>query len=84
MAEKYLDGAQIAGRPVDDRRLGPPQRVGAIFASHQANPAHPLINKPGKLAGAEVSVAIDPAWEDVIGRFVAFTSVSGVSMIILQ
>lgn len=37
-AEKHLDGTEIAGRPVDDRRLGSLERVGALFAPHQANP----------------------------------------------
>lgn len=64
VAEKNLDGTQIAGRPVDDRRLGSPEREGAIFASHQANPGQPFIDKSSILAAARGPVMIDPAWKD--------------------
>jgi hypothetical protein len=43
MAKKDLDGTKVAGGPVDDRSLGPPKRVGAIFASHQTHPRNPII-----------------------------------------
>ncbi len=46
MTEKDLDGTKVAGRPVDDRRLGPPKRVGAILASHQTHPCNPFIDEP--------------------------------------
>jgi hypothetical protein len=66
MAEEDLDGAQVAGRPVDDRRLRSAKRMGANFTSHQANSRHPLIDKPGILPGAEVTIVIYSAWEDVL------------------
>ncbi|BEU99183.1 hypothetical protein NSDW_02780 [Novosphingobium olei] len=66
MAEQALDGAQIARRPVDDRCLRSAQRVGAIFTLYQANPRFPFVDQPGVLAGAEVTIVINPAWKDVI------------------
>lgn len=66
MTGKDLDGAQVAGRPVDDRRLRSPKRVGAMLASHQTAPCHPFVDKPGILAGAEMPFMINPAWKDII------------------
>lgn len=47
------------------------EQAGAIFAWHQADPAHPFINKSGVLAGAELPVAIDLLWEEVFVKNVA-------------
>lgn len=66
MTEQDLDGAQVASRPVDDRRLGSAKRVRAIFAAHQTNPGYPFVDKPGILPGAEMTTVINPAWKDVI------------------
>lgn len=66
MAEQDLNGAQVTSRPVDDRRLRSAKRVGAIFASYQTNPSHPFINEPGILPRAEVTIMVNPAWEDII------------------
>lgn len=52
----------------DDRCLRSPQRVRAIFTLYQANPRYPFIDKPGVLAGAEVTIVINPAWKDVIAH----------------
>lgn len=40
VTKKNLGGTRIAGRPIDDRRLGLPKRVCAVFASYQAKPAN--------------------------------------------
>lgn len=66
MAEKDLDSPQIARCPVDDRCLRSPQRMGSILAAHQPHSSHPLIDKPRILSGAEMTVAINPAWKNKI------------------
>lgn len=42
------------------------KRVGAILASHQTHPCHPIIDEPGILAGAEMPITINPAGKDII------------------
>ena len=66
MSEKDLNGTQVAGCPVDYRCLRSPKRVCAILASHQTDPCHPFIDKPGILAGAEMPIMINPAGKDIV------------------
>ncbi len=66
MAEEDMDGTGVAGRPVNNRCLRAAKRVGAIFASHQTHPCHPLIDKVGILTGAEVPAVIDATRKDII------------------
>jgi hypothetical protein len=65
VAEKNLDGTEIACRHVEDRCLGSPKKVGATFASHQAKPGNPFIDKLSILAGVKVPVVINPASKDI-------------------
>lgn len=44
------------------------ERMGAVPVSHQADPCHPFIDKPGVLAGAEMAIAIHTARKDSMGR----------------
>lgn len=66
MTEQDLDSAQVTSRPIDDRRLSSTKRVGAIFASHQTDPRHPFVDKPGILASTEMTVVINPARKNKI------------------
>ena len=68
MAEKDLHGAQVAGCLVDDRCLGPPQRMRTIFLAAKADPYDPLIDETRILAGAEMIGMVDTAWEHVIAQ----------------
>jgi len=38
----------------------------AIVTSHQADPCHPFIDKPGVLAGAKMPIMVNPAGKDII------------------
>lgn len=42
MPQKDLDGAQVAGRLVDDRCLGAPKRMSAVVLRLEADAGHPL------------------------------------------
>lgn len=66
MTEKDLDSSQIAGRPIDDRCLRAPKRVGAIVTAHKADTCHPFVDKPSILPSAQVCIVIDPAWENKV------------------
>ncbi len=66
MAEQDLDGTQITGCPVDDRCLRSAERVRTIFTSHQTDPCHPFIDKPGEQAGDEMPIMIDPTREHIV------------------
>jgi len=43
MAQQELHGSQVAGSPVDERRLRPSQEVGVVEADVQADPSDPLL-----------------------------------------
>ena len=66
MTEKDLDCSQIAGRPVDDRCLRSPERVGAILAPHQTDPCHPFVDNPSILPRAQAPIVINSAGEHII------------------
>lgn len=63
VTQQDLHSAQIAGRFVDDRGLGPAERIRAVVVAAQADPGNPLIYKPGVLARAQVSSMIETARE---------------------
>jgi hypothetical protein len=46
MAKYVLDGPELLGRPVDQPRLGAPQRVGAIGCWVEPNRSHPGPDDP--------------------------------------
>jgi hypothetical protein len=54
MAEEDLDSTKVASRPIDDRRLGTPKRVGAILTSYQTHSRYLFIHEASILAGAEM------------------------------
>jgi hypothetical protein len=55
MAQQKLDSPQVAGSAVDERRLGPPQRVGAELQRVQADAGDPLANQPSILASCQTA-----------------------------
>lgn len=63
MSKQNLDGAEIPGRFVDNRCLGPPQRMGTIIFTGQANSGDPLVDKAGILSRAHVGSVISAARE---------------------
>jgi hypothetical protein len=65
IVEQDLDGTKVASRPIDDRRLGEPKRVGAILTSYQTHSPHPFIHDAAILAGAEMPSTVNPAEKDV-------------------
>src|ERR1700688_3278071 len=71
MAKQYLHSAKVAGGLVDDRRLRPAKRMGAILLTAQADAYDPLIDESRVLPGAEVISAIDTAWEDIVSQCAA-------------
>jgi hypothetical protein len=73
VAQKNLNGAQVASPPVNDGRFGSAQRVGAIVLSEQSNPGHPLINKSCILPGADMTGVIDPARKDKVAECASMT-----------
>jgi uncharacterized protein (DUF1778 family) len=66
MTKQDLDGAQVAGRLVDQRRLRPSHRVRAVLSNVQSDRADPLVNQSGILAGAQVAHVVHAAREDEI------------------
>jgi hypothetical protein len=53
VTQQELHRAQIDGRFVDDRCLGPPERMRAIILAPKADGSHPLIDQPGILPRAD-------------------------------
>ena len=46
VSQQELDRTQVPGFPVDLRRLGPAQRMGAVSAGFQSNRCHPIADQP--------------------------------------
>src|SRR3954447_14084977 len=63
-----LNGSQVARLLVDDRRLRPAQRVGAVILATQADAAHPLVDKSRVPPRAYVSRRMGPARKGQIRR----------------
>ena len=61
MAEQNLHGTEVAGLLVDDRRLGPTQRVGPVIFWSQPDSGHPLVDQAGILPRTDMPGVIDPA-----------------------
>src|SRR5262249_57002733 len=59
VAEQELDSSQIAGTPIDQRRLRPPQRMGAELLGIQPNAGDPFGDWPRILARPQAPA--DPA-----------------------
>ena len=66
MTEEQLHRPQVAGGFVDDRCLGPPERVRALVLAPQPDRSHPLVDKPGILSSADVVRVIGAAREGVV------------------
>src|SRR3954453_16236797 len=54
MTQEQLHRSQVARSFVDDRCLGPPERVRPILLATQPDRSHPLVYQPGILPSAEV------------------------------
>ena len=54
MAQLQLDGPEVLGSSVYQRRLGPPHRVGPVSRTIQADLAYPAVHDARVLAGREV------------------------------
>ena len=52
--KQQLHGAQVLGAPVDQRRLGPAHRVGAVVGTVQPKFIDSMPEDPGVLAGAQM------------------------------
>ena len=65
-SEQELHRPEIAGSPVDEGGLGPPQRVGAIEAGIQANSSDPAEDEPGVLPRREWPPWEAPAREKIV------------------
>jgi hypothetical protein len=52
--KEALNGPKIAGSPIDQRRFGAPQRMGAIGRRVQTNRPHPSPDDPGILTGRKM------------------------------
>ena len=65
MTEQGLHGAQVASRPVGDRRLRTPERVRAIIVVAEPNPRDPLAYQASILPRAEMFGMVGSAREDI-------------------
>lgn len=69
VSQQDLNGAQIARGLVNDRRLGPPNRVSAILLDLEADAADPLVDKTSILPHAHVPhVVISAGKDEVVQR----------------
>lgn len=68
MAERDLDGCQVFGASVDQRRLGSSQGVRAIDCRIETDGAHPLTYDPRVLAGRNMRRFSQTAGEQVLLR----------------
>ena len=66
VAQEKLHRPQIASSFVDDGRLSPPKRMGAVVLASQPDRGHPLVHQPGILPSAEVAGVVSAARERVI------------------
>ena len=74
MTEQDLDRPKVAGPLVDQRRLGPAQRMSAEQGRVQPDRSHPLIYQAGVLPRAYMGRLIDPAGEQELLRPAASTA----------
>ncbi len=68
VTQQQLHGSQIAGSSIDQRRLRPPDRVGAEQGWVQTNAGDPLGKQAGVLAGGEATVLSAPPSEEEFPR----------------
>lgn len=69
MAQQELHRPDVAGLSIDQRRFGPTKGVGSIGRLLQTDHAHPLVDNPAILAGAQMPLAIPSAWKQpLMGR----------------
>jgi hypothetical protein len=54
LSDEELNGRQVLGPPVDQRRLRPPQRVRPVIRLVQSQLPYPRIHYPGVLPGGQV------------------------------
>src|SRR5271165_1578563 len=65
MSEKQLDRSQIAGLPVDLRRLCAAYRVRAVGGTVHPGALDPAVNDARVLASRQMGLVVDAAREDV-------------------
>src|SRR4029077_7515587 len=70
VAEQELNSTQVSCAPIDQRSLGPPQRVGAVQMRIESDAGEPLGQKPRVLAGGH-ALSQPPAREQKLARFLA-------------
>jgi hypothetical protein len=66
VTQQQLHRPQVAGGLVDDRGLGPTERVRAIIFAPQSDRSHPLVDQPGILPRADVRRSVGSAREGVV------------------
>ena len=54
VTQEKLDGPEIPGAPIDQRRFGTPQRMSAVGSRIQSNRRHPRPDDSGVLASREM------------------------------
>jgi hypothetical protein len=65
---RYLTGSQIAGAPVDQRRVCPTQRMRAKQFRIKSDACHPFREKPSILAGRHALAVSPSAGKQKTGR----------------
>jgi hypothetical protein len=68
MAEEKLDGSEIPGPSVDQRRFSTPHRMGAVGRRVHSNRPHPGPDDPGVLPGRKMGRLRNAAWKEVLLR----------------
>ena len=66
MSEQNLKGSQIAGRLVDDRRLGATEEVRGVLGAAKPDAGYPLVDEPGLPPRAEVRRMVNSARKGVV------------------
>jgi hypothetical protein len=86
MAEQKLDSSQIAGAPVNERRLCPAQRMGPVNMQVQPDAREPVRKQPRVLTGRH-GVSRPPTGEQKVARLLTFLSdvvVEGLASLLRQ
>ena len=68
MAKQELHGPQVLRTPVDQCRLGPAERKGAVLLRIAADEAPPALQDPCVLPDREMERIMLPTWEQVLRR----------------
>ena len=66
MSEQYLYSSKIVGGLIGQDCLGTAERMCPVFLRAQSNRRNPFIDQSRALSGAEVTAAVNSAWEGVV------------------